>query len=64
MGGSKKLRKAVKLNMASDIKNKMLTIINNVKFSVAYAHFIFNLVSVILGYIFFSLFDRILNDEK
>lgn len=37
-----------------------LFFINNVKFSVAYAHFIFNLVSVILGYIFFSLFDRIL----
>lgn len=37
----------------SYLQNKYF--INNLKLSIAYAHFIFNLITVILGYIFFKL---------
>lgn len=38
--------------------------INNLKFSIAFAHFIFNLISVILGYILFDLFIYFINKKK
>lgn len=36
----------------------------NIKLSIAYAHFIFNFVSVILGYIFFNFFCSLINNNK
>ncbi len=46
-------------NHISNLQNNFFT--NNLKFSIAYAHFIFNLITVILGYIFFKLFTYKLN---
>lgn len=37
---------------------------NNLKFSIAFAHFIFNLISVILGYLLFDIFTYYINKKK
>jgi phosphate:Na+ symporter len=37
---------------------------NNLKFSIAFAHFIFNLISVILGYLLFDLFTYYINKKE
>jgi len=38
--------------------------LNNLKLSIAYAHFIFNLISVILSYIFFDVFSYFLKSKN
>ena len=44
------------------IQNKFF--INNLKLSIAYGHFIFNFITVILGYVFFNFFTYSLNKEN
>ena len=44
------------------IENKFF--LSNIKFTIAYAHFIFNFISVVLGYIFFNFFCTFLNNKK
>lgn len=47
------------INHILSIEKKYL--FNNTKLSIAYAHFIFNLITVSLAYIFFSFFEKMLN---
>lgn len=49
-------------NHISHLQNKYFS--DNLKFSIAYAHFIFNLITVILGYIFFRLFTYKINRKQ
>ena len=47
------------------IKNMELKYFSyNIKFSIAYSHFIFNLITVVLGYIFFNFFTYFLKTKE
>lgn len=46
----------------NNIQNKYFT--NNLKLSIAYAHFIFNLITVILAYIFFNVLTININKKE